>query len=102
MGFVPTFPEDNVVAKIDEAERHVPPAPVGGDGAVEREPERATAPVALAEPPVERAAEPEPTADESGDGAAESPQDERARRRAERKAQRMKQSKRRRKHGRAR
>jgi SecD/SecF fusion protein len=24
MGFVPTFPEDNVVAKIDEAERHAP------------------------------------------------------------------------------
>jgi SecD/SecF fusion protein len=24
MGFVPTFPEDNVVAKIDEVERHVP------------------------------------------------------------------------------
>jgi SecD/SecF fusion protein len=24
MGFIPTFPEDNVVAKIDEVERHVP------------------------------------------------------------------------------
>jgi SecD/SecF fusion protein len=102
MGFVPTFPEDNVVAKIDEAERHIPPAPVGGDGAVEREPEPATAPVALAEPPVERAAEPEPTPDGSGASPADSPQDDRARRRAERKAQRMKQSKRRRKHGRAR
>jgi SecD/SecF fusion protein len=102
MGFVPTFPEDNVVAKIDEAERHVAPAPVGGDGAAEREPERATAPVALAEPPVERAAEPEPTPEKSGDGPTAAPQDERAQRRAERKAQRMKQSKRRRKHGRAR
>jgi SecD/SecF fusion protein len=102
MGFVPTFPEDNVVAKIDEAERHVAPAPVGGDGAVEREPERATAPVALAEPQVDRAAEPEPTPDESGAGPDGSPQDERTQRRAERKAQRMKQSKRRRKHGRAR
>ena len=26
MGYVPAFPEDNVVARIDEVERHVPPS----------------------------------------------------------------------------
>ena len=60
MGYVPTFPEDNVVARIDEAERHVPAAAAadGGDGAGAAEPEREpvaspTAPADLepAEPP---------------------------------------------------
>ena len=56
------------------------------------------APVAVADPPVERAAPVEPTAEESGDGVAGRPDAdaERTRKRAERKAQRMKQSKRRR------
>ena len=40
MGFVPTFPEDNVVARIDEVERHTAAAPVGdgSGGAVAPEP----------------------------------------------------------------
>ena len=29
MGYVPAFPEDNVVARIDEVERHVPSAEAG-------------------------------------------------------------------------
>ena len=32
MGFVPTFPEDNVVARIDEVERHVAAQAGAGDG----------------------------------------------------------------------
>jgi SecD/SecF fusion protein len=72
MGFVPTFPEDNLVAKIDQAERHVPSA-TAGDGAADparpqRPPEPAEAPVAIADPPVERSAEVEPTLEE-GDAA---------------------------------
>ncbi len=107
MGRVPTFPEDNVVAKIDEAERHVAaPAAAGdgGDGGAQAAPQTAEAPVAVAEPPVERAAPVEPTAEESGDGVAGRPEvdAERTRKREERKAQRAKQSKRRRKHGRRR
>jgi SecD/SecF fusion protein len=103
MGYVPTFPEDNVVARIDEAERHVPSA--AGDGAgepvrPEAPPEPAEAPVAVADPPVERAAETQPTEEEadaavpgrSGVGA----------QRTERPAARKKQSRRRRKHGRRR
>ena len=35
MGFVPTFPEDNVVARIDEVERHTAAEPVG-DGSGRR------------------------------------------------------------------
>ncbi|MFL5870861.1 MAG: protein translocase subunit SecD [Solirubrobacterales bacterium] len=102
MGFVPTFPEDNVVAKIDEAERHVAAPQPAGDGAGEPAPQPAAAPVAVADPPVERTAERVVTPEGSGDGAPAPQEDERARRRAERKAQRLKQSKRRRKHGRAR
>ena len=62
MGYVPTFPEQNVVARIDEAERHVPSA-AAGDGVAEpprpqAPPEPSEAPVAVADPPVERDAEP--------------------------------------------
>ncbi len=107
MGRVPTFPEDNVVAKIDEIERHVVAAR-GGDGdepvATGSKPDAVEAPVAVADPPVERATPPEPTAEESGDAIPGRPEvdAERTRKREERKAQRMKQSKRRRKHGRSR
>jgi len=101
MGFVPTFPEDNVVARIDEAERHAPAAK--GDGAGEptpaapvAAPERA--PVAVADPPVERAAAPEPTPEEAGDGAGGRP--ETGAERSRPKSSRKKQSRRRRKHGR--
>ncbi len=103
MGFVPTFPEDNVVARIDEAERHVPSA-VAGDGTAEparpqRPPEPAEAPVAIAEPPVERSAAAEPTAEEAdaGIGGRTGTGAERTQRPA-----RKKQSRRRRKHGRKR
>jgi SecD/SecF fusion protein len=104
MGFVPTFPEDNVVARIDEVERHTAAEPVGDGtgGAVvpETEPETspATAPVAVVDPPVEREAPPKPTPEETGDGVAG---------REETRAERTKppkppkkQSRRRRKHGR--
>jgi SecD/SecF fusion protein len=110
MGFVPTFPEDNVVARIDEVERHTAAEPVGdgSGGAVvpETEPESspATAPVAVADPPVERATPPEPTPEEADAAVPGSPEvnAERIRKREERKAQRAKRAKRRRKHGRSR
>ena len=99
MGRVPTFPEDNVVARIDEVERHVPDAAAAdGEGRGDAQPHEApaptAAPVAVADPPVERAAPVEPTPEESGDGVAGRPEAnaERARKREERKAQRMKQS----------
>ncbi|MGI9021405.1 MAG: protein translocase subunit SecD [Solirubrobacterales bacterium] len=70
MGYVPTFPEQNVVAKIDEAERHslatggtlppgaaAPPSEVGGGAGVAND-----------EAPVERATPPTP-----GAGAATGP-----------------------------
>ncbi len=79
MGYVPTFPEDNVVARIDEAERHVrqprrrrrrararPPAG--------RRPSPGEAPIAVADPPVERRAEPEPTPEEADAGVAARPE----------------------------
>ena len=100
MGYVPTFPEENVVAKIDEAERHVvpagdgAPAPAGAGAAAGV----AEAPVAVAERPVERAAEAQPTPEESGDGAAGRPEAEA--RRSKPQPSRRKQSRRRRKHGR--
>ena len=104
MGYVPTFPEQNVVARIDEAERHVPSA-AAGDGVAEpprpqAPPEPAEAPVAVADPPVERAAEVEPTAEEADAGVPGRPGAK-----AERTQQptaRKKQSRRRRKHGRRR
>jgi SecD/SecF fusion protein len=101
MGFVPTFPEDNVVAKIDEAERHVarePQRPSGGVPAeAQREVGEAPSPVAVADPPARRPA-PEPTAGEDGAGVPESaPQPA-----SKRSQPRKKQSRRRRKHGRRR
>jgi SecD/SecF fusion protein len=101
MGYVPTFPEDNVVAKIDEAERHVAAAQPA-DGAVpadtERQIESPPAPVAVAEAPVERKAPPQPTAEEDGAGTAGRPETGAQRTKPSPK----KQSRRRRKHGRRR
>jgi SecD/SecF fusion protein len=104
MGFVPTFPEQNVVAKIDEAERHIAPEEVG-DGKPEREPVRAQAteePAALADGPVERAAPPEPEPEEAAAGVAGRPETgaDRTQQRSPRRQGRRKQSRRRRKHGR--
>ncbi len=103
MGRVPTFPEDNVVARIDEVERHVG-EPASADGepppAEEARPSPAAAPVAVAEPPVERAAAPEPTPEEADAGVAGRP--ETGAERTKQQASRKKQSRRRRKHGRRR
>ncbi|MDX6582063.1 MAG: SecD/SecF fusion protein [Solirubrobacterales bacterium] len=98
MGRVPTFPEDNVVARIDEVERHVAaPAAAGNGGETQSV---VVAPVAVAEPPVERAAPPEPTPEEEGDGVAGRP--DAGAERTKPSPQRKKQSRRRRKHGRSR
>ncbi len=110
MGRVPTFPEDNVVARIDEVERHVGGPAVDGGGEAAEAPEPVEAPVAVAEPlaerpaaveapaPVERAAPVEPTAEESGEGVAGRP--EVGAERTKPAARPKKQSRRRRKHGR--
>jgi SecD/SecF fusion protein len=100
MGYVPTFPEDNVVAKIDEAERHTLPEGGDGDGAGPAADERAgdgagdapeavgaEAPVAVADPPVE--GEPGPTPEEIAE-------------RERRKRRRQQRQQRRKKHGRPR
>ena len=107
MGRVPTFPEDNVVARIDEVERHAAGAEAAaaasaGDGSevAAEAPAPDEAPVAVAEPPVERAAPVEPTAEESGEGVAGRP--EAGAERTKPPTQRKKQSRRRRKHGRSR
>src|SRR4029079_3742713 len=61
LGRVPTFPEENVVARIDEVERHKAPEAIGdgSGGAVvpvtDPQTSPATAPAAVIEPPVERA-----------------------------------------------
>jgi len=86
MGYVPVFPEDNVVAKIDEAERH---AQDGG----EPEPE----PVAVEAAPVDRAAEVEPTAEEAGTGIAGRPEAGAARTPAPKRGGRKKQTRKQRK-----
>jgi len=103
MGFVPTFPEDNLVAKIDQAERHVE-APARPDAGVAAETERAVGPapaqVAVAEPPPERSAAPEPAPEEDGAGTAARP--EAPAERPKPSGSRKKQSRRRRKHGRSR
>jgi SecD/SecF fusion protein len=104
MGYVPTFPEQNVVARIDEAERHVPSA-AAGDGVAEpprpqAPPEPSEAPVAVADPPVERAAEPEPTPEEDQPAAVAGRSETSAKRTQQ--PSRKKQSRRRRKHGRRR
>jgi hypothetical protein len=106
MGRVPTFPEDNVVARIDEVERHTAAKPIGdGSGAAvvpETTPEisPATAPVAVVDPPVERPTPPEPSAEESGDGVAGRPGAGAERTQPPKPPK--KQSRRRRKHGRSR
>jgi SecD/SecF fusion protein len=107
MGFVPTFPEDNVVARIDEVERHTAAEPVG-DGAAaavapptQPETAPATAPVAVADPPVERATPPAPSPEETGDGVAGRPEAGAERTKPPPKPPK-KQSRRRRKHGRSR
>jgi SecD/SecF fusion protein len=103
MGYVPTFPEDNVVARIDEAERHVPAAAAGDGGPEPPRPQPAAepseAPVAVADPPVERAADVEPTPEEEAAAVAGRP--ETAAKRTQQPS-RKKQSRRRRKHGRKR
>ncbi len=110
MGFVPTFPEDNVVARIDAVERHAPAEVGAGNGAGEEaltpEAEPAPAPVAVAEAsriereaaadrpqPVERDAPVEPTAEEPG-------RPEAGAERTKPPPRPKKQSRRRRKHGR--
>jgi len=105
MGYVPTFPEQNVVARIDEAERHVPSA-AAGDGVAEpprpqAPPEPSEAPVAVADPPVERDAEPEPTPEEE-EPATVAGRPETSAKRTPQEPSRKKQSRRRRKHGRRR
>jgi SecD/SecF fusion protein len=106
MGRVPTFPEDNVVARIDEVERHTAAQAIGdgSGGAVvpETVPEisPATAPVATVDPPVERPTPPQPSPEESGDGVAGRP--EAGADRTQPPKPPRKQSRRRRKHGRSR
>ncbi len=106
MGRVPTFPEDNVVARIDEVERHAAAGAVGdgSDAAVAPPtPPRTsppTAPVAVDEPPVGRATPPEPSAEETGEGVAGRSETGAARTQPPKPPK--KQSRRRRKHGRSR
>ena len=100
MGYVPVFPEQNVVAKIDEAERHTLGEGDGAAPAVAAAPEVAPtapdAPVAVAEPPQPAPAPTEPAV--PGDGAEAREAERRAAR--ERRKQQRKQKQRRRKHGR--
>ncbi len=102
---MPTFPEDNIVAKIDEAERHVSSAEAGEGVAEPAAPQRAPsldeAPVAIADPPVERSAEVEPTGEEAGTAVPGRPGAGAERTDGQKKAQR-KRSRARRKHGRRR
>jgi SecD/SecF fusion protein len=100
MGYVPTFPEDNVVAKLDEAERHAGTTRPSGGGelpaAAEPAPEEVPPhAVAVADPPVERAAEPEPTREEADTAVGGRP--ETGAKRSPRQQGRKKQSRRRRK-----
>ena len=106
MGYVPTFPEQNVVAKIDEAERHVAVAEAG-DGKAEPAPARVPAatteePAALPDGPVDRGAAPEATPEEEAAGVAGRAETgaDRTQQRSPRRQGRRKQSRRRRKHGR--
>jgi SecD/SecF fusion protein len=73
MGYVPSFPEDNVVAKIDEAERHSGTGDGAADGG-EAEAAPAASPIVVQEPPVERSADVEPTPEEEGTGIAGRPE----------------------------
>ena len=115
MGFVPTFPEDNVVARIDEVERHAPaeagaataartappeaePADGAGRGRRARDERRS----AVADPPVERdAPAPSRPPRRPATGVAGRPEAERRAHQAAAKPPK-KQSRRRRKHGRSR
>ena len=101
MGFVPVFPEDNVVAKLDEVERHVPSSEAGARRASperpQQPPELREAPVAVADPPVERSAPVEPTAEEADAGVPGRPGA--GAERTQRPAARKKQSRRQRKQG---
>jgi SecD/SecF fusion protein len=103
MGYVPTFPEDNQVAKIDQVERHVSTAVAGDDVPEPARPQRPPgldeAPVAVAEPPVERAAPVEPTLEEDDAAVPGRPGAEAER---TREPKRKKQPRSRRKHGRRR
>jgi SecD/SecF fusion protein len=105
MGYVPTFPEQNVVAKIDEAERHLTPEEAGdGKPAPAAVPAAAAEnePAALADGPVERAAPPQPEPEEAAAGVAGRAETgaDRTQQRSPRRQGRRKQSRRRRKHGR--
>src|SRR5215211_475522 len=105
MGLVPTFPEDNVVARIDEVERHVPTAAAAGQAA---QPARPAPPPPVSEGPVAQETEPVGRASPpSGDGAPPEPEPAMpevgptpAERQAKRAARERKRSRRRRKHGR--
>ncbi len=117
MGYVPTFPEDNVVAKIDEAERHE--LSEGGDGAGPAEPAEpaapaaappapaeAEAPVAVADPPAEPTAVegpgPASEADAPSPAAGETLSAAEAERRAKRERRKKQRQQRKRRHGRPR
>jgi SecD/SecF fusion protein len=102
MGYLPTFPEENVVAKLGDEEREPVPAPPV-PAAVAAAPER----VAAEEPQPERA----PVEVDGGDGAEPAPKEEprppapkgdgaKAERQAQREQRRKRQQRRRRKHGR--
>jgi SecD/SecF fusion protein len=96
MGFVPAFPEDNVVAKVGEEE----PAPVSGDGQRGPEEEPAPAPAAV---PSGGDGDAEVAAGTPPDGAAEtlSPEElaERERKRELRRQRKERRQARKRKHG---
>jgi SecD/SecF fusion protein len=111
MGYLPTFPEDNVVAKVSDEEREPRPAPpvpagvaAGGEPAAtpeaQAEPARAPAPVEIdggdgAESSTEREPAPQTPA---GDGVES--EEAKAERQRQREQRRRKQQRRRRKHGR--
>jgi SecD/SecF fusion protein len=103
MGYLPTFPEENVVAKLGDA--GAGPAAAGtGPAVTAPEPEPAATATAVAERP-----EPEPAEPDAGDGAAATrerepesapAQGDGAKSGAQREQRRKRQSRRRRKHGR--
>jgi SecD/SecF fusion protein len=107
MGYVPTFPEDNVVARIDDAERHIGPGSGDGAEASEEPSGDGPEPVERATPPSEGAAAAtgearDPEASEPLVGA-EAGRGETEPERAERKARKQRRrQQRKRKHGRRR
>jgi SecD/SecF fusion protein len=100
MGYVPTFPEDNVVSRVEEAEPGEPVA--AGDGS--REAPDAPAPSRADAPPASRGegGDGSEAADETVEAGEEAPAGvgAGAERRAKREQRRKRQSRRRRKHGR--